>query len=372
MISEILVWGRGARLEGAYSRDRVVFRLLEQAGVRLDVFSPRVSAFGDVEALLRRRRATDLVWVPCFRQRDVAAASRFARRHRIPLVFDPLISAYDKQVNERCKFAADSRVGQRLLSWERHLFAQADVVIADTVGHADYFQRVLGVAAERLVVLPVGADESVFVQHPPHESAPDQRSRVLFYGSFIQLHGVPTIVKALQGYSGPPISCHFIGEGPMRAEAESALRSSAHDNRRIEVSFEGWLDIHELPERIASADIVLGIFGTTPKALRVVPNKVYQALAMGRPVITADTPAYDGRFRLEGKAPIAFAEPGDAAALATLIECWVVERESLAERGRAAAKLFAKEFSESRMGEGLRKDLEALGIGPFPGSVQRA
>jgi len=152
----------------------------------------------------------------------------------------------------------------------------------------------------------------------------------------------------------------------MRVEAESALTSCARENRKIEISFENWLDIHELPSRIAKADIVLGIFEVTSKVQRVVPNKVYQALAVGRPVITADTPAFDVRFGKSSPAPVAFTEPGNATALSTAIEQWVVAREKLAERGRAAAKLFADEFAEHRLGEALRSDLEARGIGPFP------
>ena len=38
---------------------------------------------------------------------------------------------------------------------------------------------------------------------------------------------------------------------------------------------------------LASADAILGIFGTSDKALRVIPNKVYQGLAVGRAVLTA-------------------------------------------------------------------------------------
>jgi glycosyltransferase involved in cell wall biosynthesis len=366
MIRAVLVWGRGATLADAYSRDRVVFRLLAQAGVRLDLFSPRISALGDVEAMLRRHRGADLVWVPCFRQRDVAAASRFARRRGLPLVFDPLISAYDKQLNERRKFGADSRAARRLLRWERRLFARPDVVIADTAGHADYFHGVLGVPAERLVVLPVGADESLFAPRPPRDLGAGARPRVLFYGSFIQLHGVPTIVAALARYAGPPIACHFVGDGPLRAAAEAALRAGAGDRRQVEVSFEAWLPLDALPDRIADADIVLGIFGTTPKARRVVPNKVYQALAMGRPVITADTPAFDARFRRPAPAPIAFTEPGDAAALAAALERWATAPRLLAQRGAAAARLFAGTFAEARLGVNLLADLEAQGCGPFP------
>jgi glycosyltransferase involved in cell wall biosynthesis len=363
-IRRVLIWGRGARLDGAYSRDRVIYRLLTQLGATLRVFSPIFSFAGDLEAILCVRGDVDLVWVPCFRQRDVLAASRFARRHSIPLVFDPLISAYDKRVNEREKYAETSSAARKLLERERRQFAVADLVVADTTGHADYFHDVLGVPRARLLVLPVGADESVFRPVPPRTLAHDERVRLLFYGSFIRLHGVPTIVAALRDYAGPPMHCRFIGEGPMRAQAEAALREL--DPARVDVEFEDWLAFEALPERIAAADIVLGIFGTTPKALRVVPNKVYQALAAGRPVITADTPAYDESFRTVDPAAIGFVPPGDASALSGLLADWAAARDRLAARGQAAANVFERAFAESRLRERLMSGLDTHGIGCFP------
>lgn len=359
MLEHILIWARGATLDNAYSRDRVVFRLLQQSGIRLSTFSPSISAIGDIEAMLRRAPLVDAVWVPSFRQRDVAAAARFARRRVIPLIFDPLISAYDKQVNERGKFSADSAAARWLLKRERNRFDRADILIADTQGHADYFAEQLAVPRERIVLLPVGADESIFTPQPPRLPSTLARLRVLFYGSFIGLHGVPTIVDAIRRYGGPPVEFHFVGDGPMRADAERALAPYARDGGTVSVRFEPWLDSAALTARIGAADIVLGVFGTSGKALRVVPNKVYQALAVGRPVITADTPAFDCRFRAADPAPLAFTAPGDGTALAHRIAAWVDDRSCLPERARAARQLFETQFSESHLRRHLVRELEA-------------
>jgi len=357
MLDRILIWARGATLENAYSRDRVVYRLLRQSGVQLSVFSPTISAIGDIEALFKCPPKADAVWVPSFRQRDIAAAARFARRRGIPLIFDPLISAYDKQVNERCKFPAGSTRARKLLAQERGQFSAADIVIADTQGHADYFHEILGVAHAKIIVLPVGADESVFKPQPFTSIGEARPVRVLFYGSFIGLHGVPTIVDAVQQYDGPAVEFRFIGEGPMRAEAERALTAMQARTSIAAIRFEDWLDINSLAGRIAESDIVLGVFGTTGKALRVVPNKVYQALAMGRPVITGDTPAFHNKFRASTPAAMAFAVPGNPESLAQKITEWAREPTLLEQRGLKAQELFKTEFAEEPLRHNFMRDL---------------
>lgn len=358
-IREVLVWSHKHSSANVYSRDRVVYRILERAGIHLSFFKPRSSALGDLEAMFARLPRPDGVWVPSFRQRDIAAAARYCRRNALPLIFDPLISAYDKQVNERAKLTATSAAGQRLLRRERALFQRADILIADTAGHAEYFAATLGVDPARIVVLPVGADESVFRFQPPRPLLAERRPLALFFGSFIGLHGVPTIAEAALRYAGPPIEMRLIGDGPARADAVARLAHLDHDAGPVRVRFEHWVDIATLAARIAEADIVLGIFGTSAKAGRVVPNKVYQALAVGRPVITADTPAFDARFRVDNEDAILFSEPGNPHALATRLDEWACTRDHHQTRAYAARRLFDRYFAEAQLQAGLIHDLAA-------------
>ena len=357
----ILVWGRGTRLDNPYSRDRVVFRLLQRSGVQLCAFSPLLSALGDVEAAARNVPRPAAVWVPSFRLRDVAAAARFARRRHCPLIFDPLISAYDKQVNERGKLAAGSRAAGRLLARERALFAKADILVADTAGHARYFAEQLGVPASRILILPVGADESLFRPQEPAQP-PAARLQVLFYGSFIGLHGVAHIVDAIQRYAGPPADFVLIGDGPERPLAEQAFGQRAELPGGHTVRLSPPLPIDELPRAIAAADIVLGIFGTSGKADRVIPNKVYQALACARPVITGDTSAFPAGLRQLAAGAIGFVPPGDGAALARHLADWAHDRTLLRQRGQAARRLFEARFSEQVLQARLMHDLAQLGL----------
>jgi len=79
----------------------------------------------------------------------------------------------------------------------------------------------------------------------------------------------------------------------------------------------GKLPYEELPRLMSASHICLGIFGTTPKAQRVIPNKVFDAIAVARPVVTADTPAVQEVFT-HGE-NIYLVPPGNPKALAHTI-----------------------------------------------------
>ncbi len=345
----VLRWGR---FDPDYSRNRILRGLLAGLGWQVVDFHPRMSALADWEARLHRLPRPDLVWVPCFRQRDLAAASRWARSQGVPLLFDPLISAYDKQVDERGKFAADSGRARRLLAQERGLLQRADIVLADTPAHADYFAETLGVARERLHVVYVGAEEALFRPLPSPPKPPGEPLEALFFGSFIPLQGPEVIVAAARLYRGPPVKWTLLGQGPLRRVCEE--QAQGLDN----VLFADWLPYAELPERIAQADILLGVFGTTPKAGRVIPNKVFQALACGKPVVTRRATAYPAGLA-EGSG-LVWVEAGDAAGLAEQVALLAAAPERLAALGEQALAAYQTCFSRERMLADLGRTLAGL------------
>lgn len=346
----VLWWGRS---DSEYARNRILRDCLVKAGFRIVDFRPRVSATAALEATLRVREPVDLVWVPCFRQRDVAAARNWSERRGVPLIFDPLISAYDKQVFERGKFAHDGFRGKRLLSWERNLFSSVDMLLADTDAHAEFFHQVHGLPNERISVVPLCADERLF-KPQAYVNTSGRPIELLFFGSFIPLQGPQVIIEAANTYEGAPVRWSFLGDGPLRAACQAKVRPDAN------VQFEDWMPYSDLPSRIARADIVLGIFGDTQKSARVIPNKFCQALACARPVVTRASPAYPPELIGAEECGVTWVSPGDPRALRQAVAALASEPHLLEDRQRRASETYQRFFSFDRVEAALADALGRL------------
>src|SRR5262249_44813063 len=159
------------------------------------------------------------------------------------------------------------------------------------------------VPRERCAVVPVGFDDTVF-QPRPEPTGPFE---VAFFGSFLPLHGVETIVGAAERMRDDGVRFLLVGSG----QTFDVVRQARARGVPIEVAPR--LDPAALAARLERAHVLLGIFGTTEKAARVVPNKVYQGLALGRALVTADTGAMREFF--EPGVHFYPVPAGDAAAL---------------------------------------------------------
>lgn len=334
MSKTVLWWGR---FDPDYSRNRILRQAFADLGWRVVDFRPHLSVLADWEALLHRLPKVDLVWLPCFRQRDLAAARRWSRRQDVPLIADPLISAYDKQVFERGKFAEGSAHAERLRAWEGALLRSADLVITDTPAHADFFSQTFDLPPEKLRVIHVGAEEALFRATPMPAYDGNRPLEVLFFGSFIGLQGPETIVETAHCYQGPPVRWTLLGDGPLKAECQR--RAQGLNN----VAFEPWIAYEQLPARIAQADLVLGVFGGSGKAARVIPNKVFQALACGRPVVTREGTGYPAE--LQSDSGIVRLPPVDPGALAQAVAELAGHTERLPLLGQQARQSYERFFN---------------------------
>jgi len=128
----VLWWGRA---DPEYSRNRILLKSFGDLGWQVDFYRPVSSHFGFMEAFFHRLNRPELIWLPCFCHYDISSASHWALKWKLPLVIDPLISSFEKEVHEKAKFAAGSRRGRKKRRWETRLFSKAAAVVADTPAH---------------------------------------------------------------------------------------------------------------------------------------------------------------------------------------------------------------------------------------------
>ncbi len=296
-------------------------------------------ALAELRLLRRPQGDFDVVVVGYPGHFDLPAARRAARGR--PVVFNPLVSLSDTLVADRGRFSSGSLAGRALGSIDRHALRSADLVVADTRANADRLAEIADLSPERVGVCFVGAEERLFGPG----WAPEEPFTALFVGKLIPLHGLETILAAAS--AAPDLRFRIVGSGQL----ESLVRE-----RPENVEWIPWVEYEHLPAELHRAGCALGIFGTSDKAQRVIPNKAFQALACETPLVTADTPA--ARELLVHEQSALLVPPGDADALATALRRLQSNGElgrTLSEGGRAA---YEAQASEQGLGARWRGLLE--------------
>lgn len=249
---------------------------------------------------------------------DIFVLRLFAWLRRTPIAMDWFLSAYDTVVLDRRLVGPRHPLARLLWAVEALAVRLADRPFLDTRAHATRLEALFRLPTGRCGRVWVGVEDTVF--RDPSPPSPDARERagdrrVLFYGQFIPLHGVPVIVEAARLLRDAPIDWVLVGRGQEAARVRALLDASPLPR----LHWREWVDYGELLGHIRSADLCLGIFGTSDKAASVIPNKVFQALAAGAPVITRDSPAIRELLDALPHAPLQCVPAGDPAALAAAV-----------------------------------------------------
>ncbi len=299
-----------------YLRNTQEMRLLQQAGALLTVVGSREKSYP-----LRLLKVFTRLLFTSFKQYDAVFVG-FAPQLVLPffgwkckktnLYIDFFISMYDTLCFDRKKFAPSSFVGKRLLSLDRNTLKKADVILCDTLAHGKYFAEDLGADPEKLQVLYLEADESIY--YPRHSEKPEEakgKFTVLYFGSVLPLQGVDVVLDAMDRLKDNPEFCfYFIG--PIGSDLTPPQGDNLH--------YIHWLSQEDLAKHIDFADLCLaGHFNASiEKAKRTIPGKAYIYRAMGKSMILGENSANHELYSQQEEG-IYFVEMGSGEKLAEKI-----------------------------------------------------
>jgi hypothetical protein len=285
-----------------------------QASIRGRGGRGTLSVLGAETRLLRpRRRDFDVVIVGYPGHFDVPRARRVAGR--APLVFDAVLSLEDELVTVRRRFRDRSAAATVLRAVDFRALRLPNLVVCGTAAEAAYLA---GMGARRTEAVFLGADEELFSET-----------------------WSPTY---------PFSALQFADASSEVVEAAAAIATDVP----VRLVGRDELERDELGIAVGHAGIVLGSF----RESRAIPPVVFEALATGAPVITADTNA--ARELLTDGESALLVRPNDPAALAHALRQLARDealRTRIAARGR---EVYGERASRRVLGERWRSLLESV------------
>ncbi|MFT4157034.1 MAG: glycosyltransferase [Microbacterium sp.] len=306
-------------------------------GIRL--LSRWCALAADALRIARSGQHADAVLVGYMGHFDVFLARVLFRRSKI--VLDHLIFAGDTAVDR-----GSGGMKARLLdALDRRAIGAADIVAVDTDEHLAMLPE-----PSKGVMVPVGARAEWF--DAPAATASERGVSAVFFGLYTPLQGAAVIAAGIAAAldRGAPLRATMIGTGQDWERARTAL--GEHEA----VEWLEWVPAQDLPGVVASHDISFGVFGTSGKAMRVVPNKVYESAASGCAIITSDTAPQRSAL---GDAALLL-PAGDHEAIADALVELCANPDQLGAL-RAAARARAEAFRAERVVEPLLPLLRGAG-----------
>ena len=246
----------------------------------------------------------------------------------------------------------------RMSEWlERLLYRRADRVMVNSPG---FIAHVQSQGAKRVELIPNGADPSMF---DPSNAGTDFLRANHLEGQFIALyagaHGMSNDLSVVLDAAKllkdeKKIQIVLLGDG----KEKPALQVRAAEMELSNVSFVSSVPKSEMPDALAAADVCIAILRPLEEYKTTYPNKVFDYMAAGRPVVLA----IDGVIRevVEAAQCGYFAEPGNALALANILRELVSEPVKAREMGLNGRRYLEENFSREAIGEKLIELLEEM------------
>jgi glycosyltransferase involved in cell wall biosynthesis len=303
-----------------------------------------------------RVRKVDLVWgtsPPIFQG---VTAWLLARLKRTPFLFEvrDLWPAFAIAVG----ILRNKTLIRSSLWLEAFLYRQADCVMVNSPGYIEHVKRR---GARRVELVQNGADPDMF---DPAVDGYAFRCEHNLQDKFIALyagaHGMSNdlgvVLKAADLLRNEPdIRLVLIGDG----KEKPALQARAKEMHLPNLVFIPPAIKDEMPAILAAADACIAILKPIELYKTTYPNKVFDYMAAGRPVVLA----IDGVIRqvVESAGAGIFVQPGDAQEMAQAIQSLALERQKARQMGLAGRSYVVEHFSRAESAEKLAALLEEMG-----------
>ncbi len=300
-------------------------------------------------------KKVDLVWgtsPPIFQG---LTALLLARIKRVPFLFEvrDLWPAFAVQVG-----VLRNRTLIRLSEWlERFLYRQADVVVVNSPG---YINHVQSRGAKRVKLVPNGTDTVMF---NPQADGTKFRQAHGMEGKFILLyagaHGMSNdlgvvLQSARKLFNRKDILFVLIGDGKDKADLERQAQELYLEN----VLFLPPIPKLEMPGALAGADACIAILKPIELYKTTYPNKVFDYMAAGKPVVLA----IDGVIRevIEKAGAGIPVAPGDPEALCEAVLRLADDRELGKSMGQQGRKYVMQHFDRVALAEKLLEIMQGM------------
>ena len=261
------------------------------------------------------------------------AGSLLARRYGVPFIFE-VRDLWPETLIARGKLDEQAPAARIFRALEAHLYRRATYTVSVLPRAHEYIAR-YGIPRERVVHIPNGINWSDYAELPPR---PRKKSfDFMYYGAHGLSNDLDMLVDAFHGfeqaYTGRrTVRLRMIGDGPSKPGLIEQAAALGVRN----VSFEAVRPRSEVPALGAEADAFVAVIGDVEKLYRygISPNKIFDYMASGRPVISTASPGNDPvREAGAGLSP-----PPDAVslrdAMLEMVDLHPATRAAMARRGR--------------------------------------
>ncbi len=339
--------------EASYSRTRMMIHGLQSVGFDVVKCLPPNKSFkyypNIMWQFLRKKRGCDLVIVGFYGQLLLPFVWLFTTK---PILFDVYISTFGTMIDDRAK---GRRNGFRArLYWLSDYISMklANRIITESCHHIKQYAKMFRVPESKFRHIFLATDPNII--YPKSLPQPKGKFLVHFHGEYAPFHGVKYIFQAADILRNENVEFQIVGRGITHEQDMKFAKELNLQNCK----FIEWVPYEELADYMSRAHCCLGFFGDNPRTMRVFTNKVVEAIAVAKPLISTKNEPVQELLKNDESALLV--ERANPAQIAKAIRKLRDDAELRQRIGNAGHELFLKNCTLEVFSKYIKNNIEEM------------